>query len=172
MGVIFGKGNLKVWPFNWRVHSYNILAFSVFVLLSFFLFVFLIICCWLLLEPRNEICGNYKKEADEDCDPGGIIPKATLCCTAKCELKPNTLCRWEASSLPPSFHPSIPSFFPPFLPALLSSFLLHHHHHHHHHLFALQKKRKKEIIQFTIMTRRTQEITRLIREATSAVINK
>lgn len=43
-------------------------------------------------EPRNEICGNYKKEADEECDPGGIVPEDTLCCTKTCKLKPNSQC--------------------------------------------------------------------------------
>ena len=39
------------------------------------------------------------------------------------------------------------------------------------YLFALLKK-KEEMIEFTIMARRPQDATRLIREATSAVINK
>ena len=45
--------------------------------------------------------------------------------------------------------------------------------HYHYHLFlCLTKTIKQEMIEFTIMARRPQETTRLIREATSAVINK
>ncbi|KAL9961542.1 hypothetical protein ACROYT_G030500 [Oculina patagonica] len=43
-------------------------------------------------EPRNEICGNYKKEKDEECDPGGIVPRDTKCCTRDCKLQPTALC--------------------------------------------------------------------------------
>ncbi|XP_015780892.1 PREDICTED: ADAM 17-like protease [Acropora digitifera] len=43
-------------------------------------------------EPRNEICGNYKKEANEECDPGGISPKDTNCCTKNCKLQPRAVC--------------------------------------------------------------------------------
>lgn len=43
-------------------------------------------------EPRNEICGNYKKEANEECDPGGISPKDTKCCTKNCKLQPDAVC--------------------------------------------------------------------------------
>lgn len=43
-------------------------------------------------EPRNEICGNYKREKDEECDPGGIVPEDSQCCTKECKLKPTALC--------------------------------------------------------------------------------
>lgn len=48
----------------------------------------------LIPEPRNEICGNYKKEKDEECDPGGIVPQDSMCCTKECKLKPKSLCRY------------------------------------------------------------------------------
>ena len=48
----------------------------------------------LIPEPRNEICGNYKKEKDEECDPGGIVPQDSVCCTKECKLKPKALCRY------------------------------------------------------------------------------
>lgn len=43
-------------------------------------------------EPRTEICGNYKKEKDEECDPGGIVPQESQCCTKGCKLKSTALC--------------------------------------------------------------------------------
>lgn len=43
-------------------------------------------------EPRSEICGNYKKEDGEECDPGGIVPQDTLCCTKDCKLNKGALC--------------------------------------------------------------------------------
>ncbi|XP_068705406.1 ADAM 17-like protease [Montipora foliosa] len=43
-------------------------------------------------EPRSEICGNFKTEAKEQCDPGGIVPKDTKCCTNNCKLQPKALC--------------------------------------------------------------------------------
>ena len=48
----------------------------------------------LISEPRNEICGNYKREKDEQCDPGGIVPEDSQCCTKECKLKPKALCRY------------------------------------------------------------------------------
>ncbi|XP_058953790.2 ADAM 17-like protease [Pocillopora verrucosa] len=43
-------------------------------------------------EPRAEICGNYKKEKEEECDPGGIVAQESQCCTANCKLKDSALC--------------------------------------------------------------------------------
>ena len=43
--------------------------------------------------------------------------------------------------------------------------------HHHHHLFVLVKEETIKL-QVEVMARRPQETTRLIREATSAVINR
>ena len=44
-------------------------------------------------EPRTKICGNYKLEEGEECDPGGIVPEDSLCCTRECKLKKGALCR-------------------------------------------------------------------------------
>lgn len=43
-------------------------------------------------EPRTEICGNYRVEKGEECDPGGIVPEDSLCCTKDCKLKKGALC--------------------------------------------------------------------------------
>lgn len=46
-----------------------------------------------LLEPREKICGNYKKESGEECDPGNLGTIASACCTKDCKLKEKAECR-------------------------------------------------------------------------------
>ncbi|XP_028518433.1 disintegrin and metalloproteinase domain-containing protein 17 [Exaiptasia diaphana] len=44
------------------------------------------------IEPRSEICGNYKKEPGEECDPGSLGTIDTPCCTKDCKLKKDAQC--------------------------------------------------------------------------------
>ncbi|XP_048590326.1 ADAM 17-like protease [Nematostella vectensis] len=43
-------------------------------------------------EPRDIICGNYKLEEGEECDPGNLGVTGTKCCTRDCKLVKDTQC--------------------------------------------------------------------------------
>ncbi|XP_078584845.1 ADAM 17-like protease isoform X1 [Branchiostoma floridae x Branchiostoma japonicum] len=45
------------------------------------------------VEPQKSLCGNYRVEEGEDCDPGHLGNKNTdPCCTGECKFKGNAVC--------------------------------------------------------------------------------